>query len=199
VSYDKQTWADGIAGGTPITADRLAHIEDGIEDAAAVADAAAGAVAGKADVTYVDALGSYAATGNNVARRNVNGDIQFSRVYVANAPAQTNEATRKDYVDAIGVTDGTPNRVVRTDASGDIYGRAHYASKTPPTLSSEVTRKDYVDTADANVKAAVEGYKAHDGSAGGGTRPTGFARVRWVGGTVRPTNMAAGDIWEHDA
>ena len=46
---------------------------------------------------------------------------------------------------------------------------------------------------------AVEGIKVHDGTAGGGTRPSGFARVRWVGGTARPTNMVTGDIWEHDA
>lgn len=46
--------------------------------------------------------------------------------------------------------------------------------------------------------AAVEGVKVHDGTASGGVRPTGFARVRWVGGAARPTNMAVGDIWEHD-
>lgn len=53
-----------------------------------------------------------------------------------------------------------------------------------------------------NAKAdltASEAVKVHDGTAGGGTRPTGYYRVRWVGGTVRPTNMVAGDIWEHDA
>jgi hypothetical protein len=45
----------------------------------------------------------------------------------------------------------------------------------------------------------VEGVKLHDGTAGGGTRPSGFFRVRWIGGTARPTNMVTGDIWEHDA
>lgn len=33
MSYTKQTWADGPEGGTPITADRLNHMESGIEDA----------------------------------------------------------------------------------------------------------------------------------------------------------------------
>lgn len=55
-------------------------------------------------------------------------------------------------------------------------------------------------TSDALVtRAGVEGIVFHDGSTGGGTRPAGYARVRWVGGTTRPTNMITGDIWEHDA
>jgi hypothetical protein len=48
-------------------------------------------------------------------------------------------------------------------------------------------------------RATVEGIVFHDGSTGGGTRPSGYARVRWVGGTTRPTNMLTNDIWEHDA
>jgi hypothetical protein len=44
----------------------------------------------------------------------------------------------------------------------------------------------------------VEAIVYHDGTTGGGTRPTGYVRVRWVGGTNRPLNMAVGDIWEHD-
>lgn len=44
MSYTKQTWADGSAGNTPITAARLGHIEDGIFDAAADADTAVGRV-----------------------------------------------------------------------------------------------------------------------------------------------------------
>lgn len=39
----------------------------------------------------------------------------------------------------------------------------------------------------------------HDGTTGGGTRPPGYARVIWAGGTARPTNMAVGDVWEHAA
>lgn len=30
MAYERQTWADGEAGGTPITAARLNHIEEGI-------------------------------------------------------------------------------------------------------------------------------------------------------------------------
>lgn len=47
--------------------------------------------------------------------------------------------------------------------------------------------------------STVDGIVAHDGSPTGPPRPVGFFRVRWIGGATRPTNMAAGDIWEHDA
>lgn len=41
------TWVDGAAGGTPITAATLQHIEDGIAAAAAAADAASDGLDGK--------------------------------------------------------------------------------------------------------------------------------------------------------
>lgn len=52
MAYSKQTWADLPDTSTPITAARLAHIEDGIFNAAATADSAGGtagvtAVAGR--------------------------------------------------------------------------------------------------------------------------------------------------------
>lgn len=50
--------------------------------------------------------------------------------------------------------------------------------------------------------ASLEVIVMHDGTASGPARPTGYARVRWVNpvGTsyTRPTNMAVGDVWEHD-
>lgn len=47
MAYVKQTWVDGSAGGTPISAARLGHIEDGIEAAADTADTAAADVSTK--------------------------------------------------------------------------------------------------------------------------------------------------------
>lgn len=68
----------------------------------------------------------------------------------------------------------------------------------PAGLKVELDKKANVTT----LSASMEGIKIHDGTAGGGTRPTGFARVRWVNpaGTTyaRPTNMITGDIWERD-
>ena len=46
--------------------------------------------------------------------------------------------------------------------------------------------------------AAIEALVMWTGSAWP-TRPSGYARVRWVGGTVQPAAMATGDVWEHDA
>lgn len=39
MAYTEQEWKDGRAGGTPITASRLNHMEDGIKDASDRADA----------------------------------------------------------------------------------------------------------------------------------------------------------------
>lgn len=32
MTYSKQTWTDGAGGGTPLSAARLTHMEDGIEE-----------------------------------------------------------------------------------------------------------------------------------------------------------------------
>lgn len=43
----------------------------------------------------------------------------------------------------------------------------------------------------------------HDGTAGGGVRPSGYAYVIWRNppntSYGRPTNMVAGDVWRHNA
>lgn len=57
------------------------------------------------------------------------------------------------------------------------------------------------DALAAAEKAKTEGMVFHDGTTGGGTRPSGHFRVRWVQplGTTyaRPTNMLTGDTWEY--
>lgn len=70
------------------------------------------------------------------------------------------------------------------------------ATTTGRSLLTASTAAAARTTLAAPASAAVEGIVVHDGSAGGGTRPTGYFRVRWVGGAARPTNMATGDIWE---
>jgi len=51
-------------------------------------------------------------------------------------------------------------------------------------------------------KSVTQAMVYHDGTPGGGTRPTGYFRVLWVNpvGTnyARPTNMAIGDEWEKE-
>ena len=75
--------------------------------------------------------------------------------------------------------------------SATTYLRGDGTWSTPPAGTSST-----VDT------TKIEATVFHNGTTGGGTRPTGYARVRWVNpvGTTyaRPTNMVTGDIWEHD-
>lgn len=65
--YIKQTWADGSGGGTPVNAERLNHIEDGIEaiDLAVVA---------AADVTFAPA-GTISATDVQSALEELDNDL----------------------------------------------------------------------------------------------------------------------------
>lgn len=60
MAYTRQTWSNGASGGTPLSAARLNHIEEGIDTAADVADTAASdataaAVAAVAAQTTADA------------------------------------------------------------------------------------------------------------------------------------------------
>jgi hypothetical protein len=53
-----------------------------------------------------------------------------------------------------------------------------------------------------SLKSVTQAMVYHDGTPGGGTRPSGYFRVLWVNpvGTnyARPTNMAIGDEWEKE-
>jgi lysophospholipase L1-like esterase len=143
LSYDQQTWADDEAGDTPITAAKLNHIEQGIEDAAVVADQATTALASKADVSYVDAIGSVDSIAG-VMRRDGSGNTVANAVFL-NAPVEAaNQAARKDYVDAIGTTAATANTVVRrNEFSGSDF--VYLNVTTPPANGQHAANKDYVD------------------------------------------------------
>lgn len=65
--YLKQTWADGSGGGTPVNAERLNHIEDGIE-------AIDLAVTAAADVTFTPA-GTIGATDVQAALEELDNDV----------------------------------------------------------------------------------------------------------------------------
>jgi len=49
MAYSKQTWQNLPAKSTPISAQRLNHIEDGIYNAAQTADSASSGLSGKVD------------------------------------------------------------------------------------------------------------------------------------------------------
>lgn len=67
MTYVKQTWANGRAGGTPIDADALEHIEDGIETVDLAAAAAAALAATKADAATTTAALALKANSTDVA------------------------------------------------------------------------------------------------------------------------------------
>lgn len=48
MAYEPYEWKDGNAGGTPITADRLNHLENGVDEAHDIATSASSSAAGKA-------------------------------------------------------------------------------------------------------------------------------------------------------
>lgn len=69
MAYVKQTWVDGSTGGTPLSAARLNHMEDGIGLEPVAADIIDSTTTGQALITAVDAptalsvLGAVAGTG----------------------------------------------------------------------------------------------------------------------------------------
>lgn len=102
------------------------------------------------------------------------------------------EEAQSDLV-AAATAAATANTLVKRSADTS-FGTTRVYGLDAPVNSNHAANKGYVD----GLIAGAEGIKVHDGTTGGGTRPTGYARVRWVGGTTQPTNMAIGDVWEHD-
>lgn len=161
----------------------------------------AGDLAGTADAPTVPGLASKAPTASPTFTGTVGG-ITKSMVGLANVdntadsakPVSTAQQTALDAKAPLAspAFTGTPTGITKAHVGlGNVDN------------TSDVNKP--VSTAQANAigakadKSAVEGLMIHDGTAGGGTRPTGFWRIRWIGGATRPTNMAVNDIWEHDA
>lgn len=71
MTYTKQTWADGSGGGTPLSAPRLQHMEDGIDDADIRLDAVEGSVSGKASAATLAAHTSDTANPHAVTKAQV--------------------------------------------------------------------------------------------------------------------------------
>lgn len=82
-------------------------------------------------------------------------------------------------------------------------GHTHTASQisnsttTGQALMTAASATAALDTVGGALRSGSEIHVLHDGTTGGGTRPTGYFRVVWVGGAARPTNMLTNiDIWE---
>jgi hypothetical protein len=146
--YIKQTWVDGEDGETPISAARLGHLEDGIGDAhdavLQLSTDTTAALTGKADTTYVDAIGTAAQTPNTIVRRDGAGGFAGADISINNQPTSAWHATRKDYVDALGTASTVADTVVRRDVNGNTRATGFYA-EAAPAFADALTRKDYVD------------------------------------------------------
>ncbi len=101
---------------------------------------------------------------------------------------------------AVTVTGGDGGNVVlRYQGSAAEFiaaGGTWYLTELSFTEAALTTMRDAgID----GLRSSIEAVVFHDGTASGGNRPSGYRRVRWVGGTARPSNMATGDVWERDA
>jgi hypothetical protein len=93
--------------------------------------------------------GTLAVTGTTTLTGAVTIPVQSA----ASSPA------RKEYVDAIGTASNTGNTVVRRNSDGDFETRT-ISLWNPPTAAAHVTRKDYVDAADAALDTRVDALEA---------------------------------------
>lgn len=82
--YSKQTWNDSSSGGTPLSAARLNHMEDGISDAdTAAASAQTTAAAASSTATAALSAANAAQTAATAAQATANTAIPLSTVTAA--------------------------------------------------------------------------------------------------------------------
>jgi hypothetical protein len=136
MAYDKQTWADGEAGGTPITAARLLHIEQGIADveseiptSTVPATRKVNGHALSADVTVTkgdvglgsvdntaDSAKSVAAAAKLTTARKING-VDFDGTANIDAPTVDASKLTTGVVSIERMPAGTPNMVESVDGA----------------------------------------------------------------------------------
>lgn len=87
--YDKQEWRNDDKL-TPLSAERLTHVEDGVESASQAADSAQAAAD---DVKSQLDAATYSATGNSLMKRTSKGAVSVA------TPTAGAHAANKQYVD----------------------------------------------------------------------------------------------------
>lgn len=127
MAYTKQTWYDTQSGGTPVSADRLNYIEDGIFNAAADADtaetnAAAAVVTADAAETTADAA---QATADSVATAYKPASFSAKGQLIVGTGSGTGAVISP-------TADGRFLEAASGDANGLKWGRKFTVSATPP-------------------------------------------------------------------
>lgn len=81
-----------------------------------------------------------------IAIRSIGGTVRLTKYTADTWFIEGDLATPADTAVAAAASAGTANTLVKRDANGDAVFRAITVSRTAPTVASELTRKDYVDT-----------------------------------------------------
>lgn len=114
MAYSKQTWTDSPSTTTPISAARLGHIEDGIEDAAEVADSALAGLSGKANTSH-----THTASGVTDLTEVVQDIVGAAVVAGSNVTVNYNDTTGETSISASGGVD--PSVTDALDARLDVF------------------------------------------------------------------------------
>lgn len=156
MAYTPKEWADGVEGGTPITAAELNRIEDGVEDALLVTWAE---VTGK-PATFPPTIGTTAATakaGNYVpAWTEVSGK---PTVIASGADA----AAARTAIGAVAATDNVATATKLATArsialTGDVTGTANFDGTANASITAAIGSGVIVN-ADVSASAAIDASK----------------------------------------
>ncbi len=164
MSYVKQTWADGPSGGTPVNAERLNHIEDGLDalDALVSTVPAATGVAGTDTPRIVAALAAAGAAGG--------GTVHLQRDPTNAAPA---------YLLSANVT--VPGNVTLDMHGAKITSTANLALLVSLAGANAKIRNGFLDNPNPANCLIVD-------VAAGATHPT-VERISFTGATTQAVNV----------
>lgn len=187
MSYSKQTWADGAAGGTPIDAAHLSHIEDGV---AAAYDRtnhtgtqAASTVTGLSTVATSGRYGDLSGTPvlATVATSGAWGDL-------TGRPNLSTVATSGSYTDLTSKPTLAP--VATSGAYTDLTGAPTLAPVATSGSMSDLAGSLSIEQAPANTTITV----VKDATNGWPSRPTARADivVAWKGADPSPAIVSSG-------
>lgn len=180
MAYTKQTWANNVGGATPLNADRLNYIEDGIEAAHAglldpefyataeqgtIAEETADALAAltAADIALADAGNYYSSTDPEGALQELKGGADFVKTYGGGG----------ENFFTIPVADGATPINLSTGGGGD-------GGNIVEILETDA---DYTLTVEGLIASKANSFILIINCTTTGAEPTWFTNIEWIGGT----------------